>query len=250
MLLPDDVLPATGRELYIVPDELLRDVSFAALRTHATYLVDRHPIAYAPSAAILAIARTRAPSRPPVVIGDPTSDRAGARAEATEVGGLLGVAPSLGASATIATVLAVGDAEVLHVASHAGATHQGPVLKMSDGDVLGTAIIEHRVGPALVVLTGCSSGYAEEERDEFGSLAAAFIAAGAATVIASRIDVDDAVARRFAHLFYEANGVRDPVGAVARAQRRLRSEGVRTAQWSTFMVVGGLRTTPTGRGGS
>jgi CHAT domain-containing protein len=85
----------------------------------------------------------------------------------------------------------------------------------------------------------CSSA-AITSRDELAPLAAAFVAAGAHTVVASRWAVRDAVGRQFAQTFYQENGIADPVRAVASAQRQLAAQHVPVAQWSTFAVVGGL----------
>jgi len=85
----------------------------------------------------------------------------------------------------------------------------------------------------------CSSA-AITSRDELAALAAAFVAAGAHTVVASRWSVEDEVGRNFAKVFYEENGINDPVRAVAIAQRKLAARGVEIAQWSTFAVIGGL----------
>jgi CHAT domain-containing protein len=59
-------------------------------------------------------------------------------------------------------------------------------------------------------------------------------------VIASRWSVDDKVAHAFARTFYQANGLVDPVQAVAVAQRALARDGIEVKQWSTFAVIGGL----------
>ena len=100
------------------------------------------------------------------------------------------------------------------------------------------AVIDHGVTAGAIVLMTCSSD-AVTSRDELAPLASAFVAAGAHTVVASRWTVPDDTARRFARMFYEADGLADPVNAVAGAQRQLVKD-VPVKDWATFTVVGGL----------
>jgi CHAT domain-containing protein len=86
----------------------------------------------------------------------------------------------------------------------------------------------------------CSSDAAVTGREELAPLASAFVAAGAHTVVASRWTVPDDIARRFAQMFYQADGPVDPITAVAGAQRQLVKDHVPVKDWATFTVVGGL----------
>lgn len=242
-LLPQPLVPPAGETLFVVLDDALRDVAFAALRWRGAYLVERNPVAYGLSAASLAIERAPRRGASPVVIGDPTNDLPDARREAIEVGEALEVAPYLGAAATRAVVLGAANASVLHIAAHTGASANGPAIHLAGAAIDATAILAQPIAPPLVVVLGCGSARIED-RDELGPLASAFIAAGADAVVASRWTVDDAIARRFARAFYAAGGARDPIAALAAAQRRLQSEGVPAGQWATFVVVGGLRAKP------
>lgn len=239
MLLPDELMPPPDAPLYIVADEPVAEVSFAALRRHGERVLDRHAVAYAPSAAVLtALRRSAAPIRA-LVLGDPRGDLPQARAEATEVAARLRVTPRLGADAARTVVLDAGDATLIHIAAHTELTPVGAALRLSDGLLDAGAVLDHKVEAGAIVLLTCSSA-AITSRDELAPLAAAFLAAGAHTVVASRWAVRDEVGRNFAKMFYEDNGVIDPVRAVASAQRRLAADGVPVAQWSTFSVVGGL----------
>jgi len=242
-LLPAPIVPPAGETLFVVLDDVLRDVAFAALRWHGVVLVERNPVAYALSAASLSISRALAPAGAPVVIGDPEGNLPSARREATEVAQALGATPQLGAAATRAVVLAAANASVLHIAAHTDARANGPQIRLAGGTIDAAAILAQPIAPRLVVVMSCGSARLED-RDELGALASAFIAAGAGTVVASRWTVDDALAARFAHAFYAAHGARDPIAALAAAQRQLRHEGVPAGQWATFVVVGGLRAKP------
>ena len=239
MLLPDEVMPPFETPIYVVTDEPIANLSFAALRRHGAFVLDHHPVAYAPSAAVLsAMRRSRLPVRA-LVLGDPTGDLPQAREEAKEVAARLRVAPRLGADATGAAVLGATEATLIHVAAHTEATAVGSALRLSDGLLDASAVVDHGITAGAIVLLTCSSA-AITSRDELAALAAAFVAAGAHTVVASRWSVEDEVGRNFAKVFYEENGINDPVRAVAIAQRKLAARGVEIAQWSTFAVIGGL----------
>ena len=238
-LLPDAIMPSPDAPLFIVADEPIAEVAFAALRRHGELVLDHHVVGYAPSAAVLsAMRRTSSPIRA-VVLGDPTGNLPQARAEAMEVATRLNVTPRLGTDASRVAVLDAGDATLIHIAAHTEPTPVGAALRLSDGLLDASAVIDHGVAAGAIVLLTCSSA-AITSRDELAPLASAFVAAGAHTVVASRWAVDDRIGRRFAEMFYQNNGIADPVRAVAIAQRQLAASNVPVAQWSTFAVVGGL----------
>lgn len=238
-LMPDELMPRDGVPIYIAADDAIGDVAFAALRRHGELVVDHHPVAYAPSAAVLSAARRASSPIRPRVVGDPTGDLPQARQEATEVAKRLQVTPRLGSEATMSAVLDARGATLIHVAAHTAFTAAGAALQLSDGLLDAGAVIDHGVTAGAIVLMTCSSD-AITSRDELAPLASAFIAAGAHTVVASRWVVPDGVARSFAELFYQADGIADPVTAVARAQRTLMQKQVPVNDWATFVVVGGL----------
>lgn len=238
-LLPDEIVPAHGAPLFIIQDAPIGEVSFAALRRHGELVLDHHPVAYAPSAAVLsATLRSSSPIHP-MVLGDPTDDLPQARQEAADVARRLRVTPRLGADATRAAVFGAAGATLIHIAAHTAPTTAGAALQMSDGLLDAGSVIDQGVTAGAIVLMTCSSD-AVTGGDELAPLASAFVAAGAHTVVASRWVVPDDLARRFAELFYQANGLADPVGAVAGAQRQLVKEHVPVKDWATFAVVGGL----------
>jgi tetratricopeptide (TPR) repeat protein len=238
-LMPDALMPPDDVPVYIAADDAIGDVAFAALRRHGELVVEHHPVAYAPSAAVLSATRRSSSPIRPMVLGDPTGDLPQARQEATEVARRLQVTPRLGSEATMSAVLDAGGATLIHVAAHTASTSAGAALRLSDGLLDAGAVIDHGVTAGAIVLMTCLSD-AITSRDELAPLASAFIAAGAHTVVASRWVVSDGVARDFAEMFYQANGIVDPVRAVAKAQRQLMRKRVPVNDWATFVVVGGL----------
>lgn len=238
-LLPDELMPPPGAPLYVVQEDPIAELPFAALRRNGELVLDHHAVAYAPSAAVLAVARRSQSSIRATVLGDPTDDLPQAREEAKEVADHLKVKPRLGTEAARAAVLDAADATLIHIAAHTVPTEVGVALRLADGPLDAGTVIDHRVAAGAIVLLTCSSAPITS-RDELAPLASAFLAAGAHTVVASRWAVEDGVARRFARAFYDADGVVDPVRATAVAQRELVKQGVAVEQWSTFAVLGGL----------
>ncbi|HEX3764308.1 MAG TPA: CHAT domain-containing protein, partial [Kofleriaceae bacterium] len=239
VLLPDELVPPPGAPLFVVEEDPIADVSIAALRRHGQLMLDQHAVAYAPSAAVLSATRRTQSAIRALVLGDPTGDLPQAREEAKEVADRLKVTPRLGADAARAAVLDASEATLIHIAAHTVPTETGTALRLADGLLDAGTVIDHGVAAGAIVLLTCSSAPITSH-DELAPLASAFIAAGAHTVVASRWAIPDDVALSFARMFYEANGIDNPVAAVAAAQRELVRRGVPVEQWATFALIGGL----------
>jgi tetratricopeptide (TPR) repeat protein len=242
LLLPTGVLPADGQAIRIVPDGALRGVPFAALRVEGRYIVERHPVAYLPTVSALALPpETRAaPRGPAVVIGDPRGDLPGARQEAREVAARLGVAPTLGADATRASLERASHAMLLHIATHTWLAPGGPWLALADQPLNASAVIGMGVRPRLAVLASCS-GAMSRGKGYWGSWATAFLASGAHAVVTSLWSVDDAASRDFIVRFYDRGGAAQPVDALARVQRDSIAAGQPPSAWAPFVFVGSER---------
>ncbi len=239
LLLPPDVRPPRGATVHVVPAGPLLRVPFAAVRVDGRPLVADHTLVHVPGLTALSVLR-RAPASPgtgAVVLGDARGDLPQAYREATAVAARLGVSAFVGAAANAEKVRGAADAAVLHVATHAGVGAAGAWLGLADGPFDARRILESRIRPRLVVLASCASG-ASPGDEMWGSVASAFLAAGARHVVAALWSVDDTDARRFVEVFYEEGGAQDPVGAVARAQRKLAAAGP-TRVWAPFFVTGG-----------
>lgn len=113
-----------------------------------------------------------------------------------------------------------------------------------------------RLDADLVVLAGCSTGFADLGGTGGPAFSEAFLRAGARHVMLSQWDVDDAAAARLMELFYaewlgplrsaQVSGVARPAGrdvaaALGRAKRRLRATGAYADPWywAGFTVIGG-----------
>ncbi len=238
-LLPPGSLPERGRPIYVVADGVLGNLPFGALRRDERYLVEDHAILFIPSlGALAAIERHQSePYGPALVLADPRGDLPAAAAEGLEMGKLLHSAVRTAGQATSAELKRAGHARVLHLAAHTGVDARGPWLQLADREVSAGEIVENRIGPRLVVLASCSSGV-RPGRQLWGSLGAAFLAAGSRAVVASLWSVEDARARELVLRFYREGGAADPAGALARAQRVAIRRGQSPIYWAPFVFYG------------
>jgi tetratricopeptide (TPR) repeat protein len=238
-LLPAGALPAGGGRVAIVPVGPLLRLPFAALRPGGARVLDRYDLVYAPSLVAMTAEATRerrARATSAVVIADARRDLGAAASEAEVVRGATDADVRSGAEATIAVLRAAADADLLHVISHSGVSHEGGYLVLADGEVSASQILEWKLRPRIAVLPTCASA-STVHGEMWGSLAAAFLAAGSEHVVATLASVDDRLAAELVAAFYANGGARDPVTALARAQRLLaRSHS--TAEWSAFLVAG------------
>ncbi len=242
ILLPPGSLPERGSRLYVVADSELGRLPFAALRRKDRFLVEDHEITYVPSLNALAAIddRPRQPSGPPAVLGDPRGDLHSAALEAREVAARLGIAAHTGGAATAGALAEASDAQVLHLAAHTGIGPRGPWLALADGEVSAAAVVDLRLAPRLVVLASCASA-ARRGRGMWGSLGAAFLAAGSEGVLASLWSIEDEPARRFLLRFYDEGGAVDAAAALARAQQASIAAGEPPSFWAPFVLFGSSR---------
>lgn len=271
-----------GRRLVLVPDGALENLSFAALPVPdpesgscatAPPLVAEHEIAYLPSASTLAVQRARLRDRPPApeglaVVADPVYDPDDGRFQplphsGDEADALLAVFPSArvftGPAASRETVLsdALAGFRVVHFATHGVLDPQRPLLShlaLSQLDAKGQPI--EGVLPAheiydldlpaeLVVLSACDTALGRQIPGEgqVAGLPRAFLHAGAARVLVSLWDVEDASTRDLMARFYEGLMTRSlpPAEALREAQLALHRAGSRPNQWAGFVLQGDWR---------
>jgi len=242
ILLPAGSLPEKGIALHVVADGVLGNLPFAALRREGSYLVEDHALVLIPSLSALAAleeSRRESPG-PALVLADPQGNLPSARLEGREVARLLGGAPLTAGSAVSAELRKASRARTLHLATHTGLDPGGAWLQLADRRVGASEIVTGRIGPRLVVLASCSSGV-RPGRQMWGSLGAAFLAAGSRAVLASLWSIEDEPARDLVLRFYREGGASDPAAALARAQRVAIGQGLSPQQWAPFVLFGSDR---------
>lgn len=243
LLLPPGALPEAGQTVHVVADGVLGNLPFAALCREGRYLVQDHPILFIPSLSALAALEghySGEPSGPPLVLADPRGDLPAAAVEGREVAKLLGCTVRTAREATLRDLRGASRARSLHLATHTGLGPRGPWLQLADARVNASEIVAGRIGPRLVVLASCASGV-RPGRQMWGSLGAAFLAAGSRAVLASLWSVEDAPTRDLVFRFYSEGGASDPAGALARAQRVAIGRGQSPTFWAPFVLFGSER---------
>ncbi|HEX2689738.1 MAG TPA: CHAT domain-containing protein [Kofleriaceae bacterium] len=179
---------------------------------------------------------------PASIIADPRGDLPSAAVEGSLVAAALGSAANASGAyaafpATRERLWAAHDAALLHIAGHVGKLGRWRALRLADGEVGPSEIVEWRLAPHLAVLAGCGSAAAWDE-EGWGSIAAALLESGTALVIATDRSVDDLDSLSLMRDFYRQPDWRsDPARALARVQQ-VHAATTRARSWAAFSVLG------------
>lgn len=238
-------LPPLQEPLHLLVDGALGRLPFAALRLpggegEAPLLAGRASFAFVPSLGGLASLRLRPQEARAgtLIAADSRGDLPEARQEAREVAGIFGEVRVLtGREVSRPALQRAWDVRLLHLATHTGLGPQGPWIALAEGELAAAALLEQGPAPPLTVLATCASA-ARPGRALWGSLGAAFLAAGSETVVASLTSVADDDARRFVLAFYRAGGAHRPAQALAQVQGELAASGRPAQAWAPFVTLG------------
>lgn len=257
-----------SERLIIVPDDLLAQVPFAALRQAPTlpYLVESHEIVIASSATVYA-RREADPSRidpetSVVLIGNPAHDRTApvalpdlpaAAIEVRQIAELYKHPVVLtGEAATKRAFLdAAQNSTLIHYAGHVitdaapgspAALVLAPDKRGKDGRLTADEVLKHGLGDVrLLVLSACGTSRRVAGADGPMGFARVFRLAGVQTVVAAIAPVDDDATQAFFTAFHGALlGSGDPSAALRSAQLSLirgRPEFRAPSAWSRFVVI-------------
>ncbi|HMG58060.1 MAG TPA: CHAT domain-containing protein, partial [Kofleriaceae bacterium] len=238
-LFPAGALPELpGAPLVVMLDRELSDIALAGLRVGDRYLVERAAILEVLAPELLFAPAPRRACDRAVAVGDPRGDLPGAVDEVHAVARALAAAEHLGARATGDAVRRAGDACVLHVAVHSKIDDGRAAFVLADGALSANDIANGKIAPRLAVIATCRS---QVDDDPAASLTAAFLAAGAPGVIGVKRaydDVDGAPLLLEFYRRYRRGGDRDPVQALAGAQRAAIRRGRPPRAWATVSLFG------------
>ena len=257
------VVPLDGvRHLLIVPDGPLSRVPFAMLydRREHRYLIEKCAISIIPSIAFAVDGRS-APEPPGsiLMVSDPKvalqygGMLPGARREAMLAKDFARSVVLQGETATVSSfVEAAAKSEIIHFGGHAvggSDTHAAALVLAPDATfkdgLLRVDDIERRGfhDTRLVVLAACSTSAGRSGSEGPMSLARAFLASGARSVVASLRPVDDVATAELWPVFYEdlRRGV-SPADALRNAQMHLMRDPRYSdpRYWAAFQVTGPL----------
>jgi tetratricopeptide (TPR) repeat protein len=242
----DDLLQPDDR-LIVVPHGVLHGLPFQAFHDGEGYLVDRHPITIAPSAAVMHACRQLA--RPigdrALIVGidDPSLPMVPREVEA--IG-------QTWASATVATGPRAtsamlrrhaGTFDVLHLATHGVFRADNPSfssIKLADSWLTVRDLAELARGAQLVTLSACETGVAGiSAGDEVIGLTRGLLGAGCSAVVASLWTVSDESTARLMEQFYASlRAGQVPAIALRTAMLDIRAQYDHPYFWAPFMVIG------------
>jgi CHAT domain-containing protein/tetratricopeptide (TPR) repeat protein len=259
---------ALGETLLVVPHGALHYLPFQALGDGAGYLVEQHPLAFAPSAALAVQLARRGAGRhvPLAAFGNPGLDERmalpGAEREVARIVALFtGATVFTQAAATKAQFRSsVHSAGILHVAAHAEVDLVDPlqsrILLAPEGDDAGFLEARDIYGldmnkVALVTLSACESGLGRIARgDEVLGFTRAFLSAGAASLLVSLWPVEDDSTELLMTTMYGELARGTPAAqAMQRAQLAVlaRAGYADPYFWAAFNLVGDWRMQLAGR---
>jgi len=241
-----------GGTLVFIPGPHFPAVSFAALTAGDSYLVERHEIVIAPSAAVYAqlASRPRAAGSPQaaLIVANATPDAAGALSgaenEAADVARLYGHSRQLLRSeATVDAYRRLAPAaDVIHMGTHGLALTAGG----GGGLLLHDAVLDSKTIASIplphtrtVVLAACDSARGPARAEGTISAARGFLAAGVPAVVATLWKIEDrSAAQFFPRLHRElARGI-PAATAVREAQIESLERGEPPAQWAAVQCIG------------
>ena len=255
--------------LVIVAHGILEQLPFAAVQDPATgrFLVEDYLISYLRSASLLPELRAApVPATTGLSAFAPfPAALPGTRAEAAEAsrsgpGGTL----YLDRRATENAVRrALASSRIVHMASHGVLNARNPMfsrIELAQGAARSSAddgrlevheVLKMNVNSALVVLSGCETGVAEDWSGDpmrpagVATLGQAFLHAGARNVMATLWRIDDEGSARLVSHFYRHMPGDDVARALAFAQRALLADSAYAAPyyWAGFVLVGEGRMT-------
>jgi hypothetical protein len=170
-----------------------------------------------------------------VVIGAPSRELEGAAEETRRVARRFTTTPHIGGDASRYAIGLSRSQNLLHVAAHATLRAEGPVLELHDGAMTLAEIAAVRPAARVVVLGTCDSATAHDDSG-WGSLASAFLIAGAEAVVATSWRVPDKEVPVLIDQFYDSDGATDPARALAAAQKALATK-LPARTWAAFAVI-------------
>jgi len=235
----------TGKELIIVPHDVLHYLPFHALiGPDGHYLIEKYPVYYLSSASLLQFVKEKRKAGGDKVLafgnpdlGDPEKNLEYAELEAQEVKAAYpqsSVFLKKDASEEKSKSLSPTH-DILHFATHAQLNEDDPlssaVLLAKGGKEDGRLEVREIFGmdlkANLVVLSGCETGLGKlSTGDELVGLTRAFIYAGTPSVVASLWSVDDSSTAHLMASFYRNLKTMSKVEALRQAQLELiRGEG-------------------------
>jgi tetratricopeptide (TPR) repeat protein len=244
---PVEDLLVSGDALIVVPHGALHGLPFHAFHNGEQYLVDRHAITVAPSAAVMQACRqaARPIGKRAMIVGidDPSLPMVPREVEAiSRTWASAKVAQ--GARATSRFLRQqIGTFDVFHLATHGVFRADNPLfssIKLADGWLTVGDVAELAQGAQLVTLSACETGVSGiMAGDEVIGLTRGLLGAGCSAVVASLWTVnDESTAYLMEHFYASLRTGEAPAVALRTAMLDIRAQYDHPFFWAPFMVIG------------
>ena len=249
-------------EIIIVPDRILYEVPFAALKDESgKFLSETFRIRIVPSLTTLKLIQDRPTDNcsdsDALIVGNPNvmpvlPQLPCAREEAEMIGRLVGVQPLVGHQATKLTVLEMmHSASLIHFAAH-GDAERGEIalapvrptrriLREEDYLLTMSDIAQVKVRAKLVVLSCCHSGRGQIRAEGVVGVARAFLGScSARSVLVALWAIEDKATEQFMRRFYEQLVRGESASeSLHHIMKWMRGNGFSDMrEWALFMLIG------------
>jgi len=263
LIQPLEKFIADKRVLGIIPHGILHYVSFSSLKNKESYLVERHPLFYSPSASVLkfTFARKFAKGESAVVkvlalgnpdLGDLNYDLPLAEMEANAIKWDFPQIDVLTREKATESWLSehIGEYQIIHIASHGEFDPVNPLfssLKLTrdeaeDGNFEVNEVFSLNINADIVTLSACQTGLGKiTGGDELVGLNRAFIYAGTHSLLSSLWRVSDISTAILIKHFYRNYVVDNKAESLRKAQLLVKRLYPHPSYWAGFNLTGDYR---------
>jgi len=263
LIRPIDPLIAEKRVLGVIPHSYLHYISFSSLRDGESYLVEKHPLFFSPSASVLkyTFARKTKKNESGVVkvlalgnpdLGDLNYDLPLAEMEANAIKWDFPQIDVLTREKATESWLQkhIGDYQIIHIASHGEFDPINPLfssLKLTrdtaqDGNFEVNEVFSLNINADIVTLSACQTGLGKiTGGDELVGLNRAFIYAGTHSLLSSLWRVSDISTAILIKHFYRNYVVDNKAESLRKAQLLVKRLYPHPSYWAGFNLTGDYR---------
>jgi CHAT domain-containing protein/tetratricopeptide (TPR) repeat protein len=238
-LLIKPVIDLLGKNIVIVPHDVLHMIPFQALKGERS-MVEDFAISLAQSASALKYMKS-SQNEGIFIVGNPTQDLEYSETEAVEIGRLFDVSPILGSNAKKDEILRnIGTKKILHFACHGFFDQANPAFSgivLNDGILTATDFMNMTVDAELLVLSACETAKSGITLgDEIESLVRAIHYSGSRFIIASLWIVADESTCKLLIDFYRRPEEFDE--RLRLSEVKLKNQGYPVYYWAPFQIYG------------
>jgi CHAT domain-containing protein/Tol biopolymer transport system component/Tfp pilus assembly protein PilF len=263
LIRPIDPLIAEKRVLGIIPHSYLHYISFSSLRDGESYLIEKHPLFFSPSASVLkfTFARKTRKNASGVVkvlalgnpdLGDFNYDLPLAEMEANAIKWDFPQIDVLTREKATESWLQkhIGEYQIIHIASHGEFDPVNPLFsslkltkdKSQDGNFEVNEVFSLNINADIVTLSACQTGLGKiTGGDELVGLNRAFIYAGTHSLLSSLWRVSDISTAILIKHFYRNYLSNNKAESLRKAQLLVKQLYPHPSYWAGFNLTGDYR---------